>query len=687
MQALVLAGGEGTRLRPLTLTVPKPVMPLAGRPFLSFMLDWLRGHGVDEVLLSCGFLAHAVADVLGDEFEGMRLIYVNEDSPLGTAGPMRLAEDEGLLADRLLVLNGDVLTDMDLTTQIAFHDDKGAAATLALIAVDDTASYGVVPTNEDGSVIEFLEKSPGPAPTNRINAGAYVLERSVVDLIPSGRSVSFEREVFPALVGNGLYGFHSEGYWIDIGTPERYLESTYDLLAGRVDEHAARPRRDGLARLRAGAHGGCARGAAERARAALLGGRGLDGGPLGAALARDRRLRLPDPAERAGRGRARGGRRAGRPRRDDRQRRGDSPRRDRGGGRARGPGRPAAMSDLSRDAIAAIDPQGMLGLVLEQPAQLTDALWRVDSAGIAASEAPGGLAVCGMGGSAIGADLAAAAIGRRALHPLSTLRGYELDSWIGPETAVLCASYSGNTEETLSCWEAAGAAGARRIALSTGGKLAELARAEGVPVIGVPSGFQPRAAVGYMTVCVLETAALCGAAPSLRPEVEAAARLLGELAEEWGPDAPEDSAAKSLARTLQGTTAVVYGAGATAPVARRWKAQINENAKLHAFFSELPEADHNEICAWESPGPPLSAVFLDDPAGHPRLRRRIELTARAASPGANVVERVEARGESALERVMSLVFLGDLVSVYLAALDGTDPTPIDVLDRFKASLG
>jgi mannose-1-phosphate guanylyltransferase len=234
MQALVLAGGEGTRLRPLTHTVPKPVMPLAGRPFLTFMLDWLRGHGVDDVLLSCGFLAHAVEDVLGEQYEDMRLTYVHEEEPLGTAGPVRLAADEGLLADRLFILNGDVLTDMDLTAQLAFHEQKQAKATLALIAVDDTASYGVVPTDEDGAVTEFLEKSPGPAPTNRINAGAYVIEREVVERIPSGRAVSFEREVFPLLVGDGLYGYMSDGYWIDIGTPERYLESTYDLLSGRV---------------------------------------------------------------------------------------------------------------------------------------------------------------------------------------------------------------------------------------------------------------------------------------------------------------------------------------------------------------------------------------------------------------------------------------------------------------------
>ena len=242
MQALVLAGGEGTRLRPLTLTTPKPVMPLAGRPFLTFMLDWLARHGVEEAILSCGFMSGSVQEVLGDIYAGMRLRYVFETEPLGTAGPVRLAADEGVLEDRLLVLNGDVLTDMDLTEEIAFHEEKGAAATLALIAVEDVSSYGVVPTGDDGQVEAFLEKSEGPAPTNRINAGAYVLERSVVERIEPGRAVSFEREVFPALVGEGLYGWHAEGYWIDIGTPERYLEATWDLLAGRVE--SSLPERD-----------------------------------------------------------------------------------------------------------------------------------------------------------------------------------------------------------------------------------------------------------------------------------------------------------------------------------------------------------------------------------------------------------------------------------------------------------
>jgi mannose-1-phosphate guanylyltransferase len=253
VQALVLAGGEGTRLRPLTYTTPKPVLPLAGRPFLSFMLDWARGHGVDEVILSCGFLSNAVRRVLGDIYDGMRLRYVVEEEPLGTAGPVRLAYDQGVLEERLLVLNGDVLTDIDLTAELAQHERTGARATLALYEVEDTSSYGVVPTDEQGRVEAFLEKSDGEAPTNRINAGAYVIEREVVaERIPAGRPVSFEREVFPALVGDGLYGYRAAGYWIDIGTPERYLEATWDLLAGHPRSNL--PPRDETGSL---VHQGC----------------------------------------------------------------------------------------------------------------------------------------------------------------------------------------------------------------------------------------------------------------------------------------------------------------------------------------------------------------------------------------------------------------------------------------------
>ena len=247
MQALVLVGGEGTRLRPLTLTQPKPAVPLVDRPFIRYMVDWLARHGVDDVILACGFKADLLRERLGEGGDGgPRIRYVEEPEPLGTAGPIRFAAD--LLDDRFLTLNGDVLTDLDLTALIRQHADRGAAGTLALYPVDDVTGYGVVRRRDDGEILEFLEKpDPADADTDEINAGAYVLERSVLDLIPAGRAVSIEREVFPRLVGHGLYGRRLEGYWMDIGTPERYLQATWDILTGRVEtETGRRLESDGL---------------------------------------------------------------------------------------------------------------------------------------------------------------------------------------------------------------------------------------------------------------------------------------------------------------------------------------------------------------------------------------------------------------------------------------------------------
>lgn len=235
MQALILAGGEGTRLRPLTVTMPKPVVPLANQPFITFMIEWLRRHGVDDVVLSCGFLAEGVRRVLGEgEALGIRIRYVEEPTPLGTGGALRYAGQ--LLDDRFLTLNGDVLADFDLSAQLAQHDRTGARATIALYPVEDPSMYGLVRLNPDRSVNEFLEKpSPEEIDTDLINAGAYVLERSILDeMAPTGTNISIEREVFPKLVGRGLYGFPSEGYWLDIGTPDRYLQGTFDILEGNV---------------------------------------------------------------------------------------------------------------------------------------------------------------------------------------------------------------------------------------------------------------------------------------------------------------------------------------------------------------------------------------------------------------------------------------------------------------------
>ena len=234
MQAVILVGGEGTRLRPLTVTVPKPVVPLVDRPFIVYMLEWLRRHGVDDVIMSCGFLATSVRNVLGDGSQlGLRLRFVEEPEPRGTAGALKYAED--LLDERFLMLNGDVLTDIDLTDQIAQHQRTGAVGTLALVAVEDPTAYGLVRLNDDRSVREFVEKpTADEIDTNLISAGAYVLDRAVLDRIPPERNVSIEREVWPALVGAGLYGFPADAYWLDIGTPERYLQGTFDILEGNV---------------------------------------------------------------------------------------------------------------------------------------------------------------------------------------------------------------------------------------------------------------------------------------------------------------------------------------------------------------------------------------------------------------------------------------------------------------------
>ena len=234
MQALILAGGEGTRLRPLTHTVPKPVLPLAGRPHVAYVIDWLVRHGVDDVVVSCGHLAEGMRRALAELEPGVEIRYAEEPDARGTAGAIRFAED--MLGERFLVLNGDVLCDLDLTALIEQHERTGARATIALYPVDDPSGYGLVHRQEDGEITEFLEKpDPEQIDTDEINAGAYLLERSVLDHIPPDRAVSIEREVFPELIGDGLYGIRLEGYWIDIGTPERFLEANWDILEGRVE--------------------------------------------------------------------------------------------------------------------------------------------------------------------------------------------------------------------------------------------------------------------------------------------------------------------------------------------------------------------------------------------------------------------------------------------------------------------
>jgi glucose/mannose-6-phosphate isomerase len=334
------------------------------------------------------------------------------------------------------------------------------------------------------------------------------------------------------------------------------------------------------------------------------------------------------------------------------------------------------------ERVRAVDSAGQLDDVLALPEQLRDALWRVESARIEPSQASG-LVVCGMGGSGVGGTLARAALGDRLARPLHAFRGYVVPPWTPPDRAILCISYSGDTEETLACFEAAEAIGARRIVATTGGRLAEQARRAGVPVIGMPSGLQPRVAVGYMFAITCEVAALVGAAEGTRTEIDSSAAHL---------EAARDSLVMGsavVAEELFGAIPLIYGCDLTAPVAYRWKTQINENAKQHAFAGQLPEADHNEIVGWESgdSSPRFAAVFLEDRDQHPRERERIALTARLIDDDAAAVVRVETEGNTRIERLLWAVHLGDLVSLHLAGLRGVDPTPVELIDRLKEALG
>lgn len=324
----------------------------------------------------------------------------------------------------------------------------------------------------------------------------------------------------------------------------------------------------------------------------------------------------------------------------------------------------------------------MLDDVLAIPDQLRDALWRVDSARLAPGQAAG-LAVCGMGGSAIGGDLAAAALGPRLEAPLLTVRGYELPAWLGADWTVLCSSYSGNTEETLACFAAAGERGCRRIVASTGGALVDRARQAEVPVVGLPGIFQPRAAVAYMFVIAAEVAALTGVAPRVESEIEAAAAFLTESCGELRARATE------IVERIAAAVPVVYGGGLTAPVARRWATQADENAKLLSFHAELPEADHNQLAGWSGGDVDrLAAIFLADRDQHPRLRRRFELTADAVeSSGAAAVVRLETEGEGPIARLLWATMLGDLVSLALAEARGVDALPVEAIERFKQAMG
>jgi mannose-1-phosphate guanylyltransferase len=237
MQALILAGGKGTRLRPLTVYTPKPIVPICNRPFLLYQIDTLRRAGITDITLSLSYQPNKIEQLLGDGSDhGVKLKYTVEPQPMGTAGAYKFAED--LIREPTVVFNGDILTDLDLKAVIREHNERKATATIVLTPVKDPTTYGVVETEKDGRVRRFLEKPKVEEITsNNINAGTYVLEPKVLDYLPKGENYSFEYGLFPDLLkrGEAFYAhIPTRTYWIDIGTPERYLQVHDDLLANRV---------------------------------------------------------------------------------------------------------------------------------------------------------------------------------------------------------------------------------------------------------------------------------------------------------------------------------------------------------------------------------------------------------------------------------------------------------------------
>lgn len=342
-------------------------------------------------------------------------------------------------------------------------------------------------------------------------------------------------------------------------------------------------------------------------------------------------------------------------------------------------------------AIRAADPEGMLTVVAELGTQLRQGfdLGR-DGTGLPSAEGLRSVAVCGMGGSGIVGDVLRASSAERLPVPVVVVKGYGLPAFCGKDTLVLAVSYSGQTEETLAAYAQAVAAGCRVIVVASGGELAALARADGVPQVAVPGHVPaPRAALGYLAGAAMGVLEAIGLEADARTDVGRISDALEALASELGPDRPAAvNRAKSLALWLLGRTPVVWGSeGAGEVAALRWKTQFNENAKLPAFHAVLPELDHNEIEGWTAgTGRPFGLVVLRHSLEHPRIAARVAATMQAIAGSGLESREVAAVGSTPMEILFSLVLLGDFVSTYLAVLRGVDPMPVRVLARLKERL-
>ncbi len=341
---------------------------------------------------------------------------------------------------------------------------------------------------------------------------------------------------------------------------------------------------------------------------------------------------------------------------------------------------------------ASVDRADALGVVEATADQWAEAVRRArEPEDLPSGAGITGIVYCGMGGSGIAGDVLAAVAAEHGTVPVTVTKGYTVPAFTGPDTLVIATSYSGNTEETLSCVDGAAERGARIVAITTGGALGTLAAERGFPLITLPAGYQPRAALAALAVPTLVVAERLGLIGPIDAELAETEDVLRTRAKELGRDAPTaDNPAKRLARELVDRPSLTWGQdGPLAPAAIRWRCQLNENAKVPAFSSVLPELDHNELVGYE-PGVralrELVLIVLRSPGEHPRVTKRIEATLAAMRDSVAGVHEAWGTGDSALTRLMSTAILGDFTSVYLALLRAVDPTPVAVIERLKKQL-
>jgi len=344
-----------------------------------------------------------------------------------------------------------------------------------------------------------------------------------------------------------------------------------------------------------------------------------------------------------------------------------------------------------REVFGRVDKNEMLSLIEKLPQMLEEGWAAAEGTPIRGPEKIGGLVISGMGGSAISGDIAATLLRGIAKFPVSVNRNYTLPAFVGKDTLLITLSYSGNTEETISSFKEALSRGASIISVTSGGEIAELCAKNKIPVIRIPKGLPPRAALGYLLSPVLYILYKLGIAPEMKNDLESAVKLLKQLAKKRGQSSPlRDNEVKQLAVKLSGKLPVLAGSdGTTGVAALRWKTQFNENSKETVVYAVFPELNHNDMVNFSflKPGQhSYCMVLLRDEGDIERMKKRIEITKSLVSGYVGGITEVWSQGDSMLERLMSLIQFGDLLSVYIAILKGIDPTPVDIIEKLKKEL-